>query len=147
MAVSRLKQELDARIAEGEADRAKLNEKLSRTNHELEEWKERLDTAVEHRAQMQRDNDSEIKGLKEQLESAEEQKVAAVGERATFEKVARRAEDECNAAEAAAEDAKLHSITLATDLERLRSKLKAIDNREQERIDALKQTCGPPRPS
>ena len=140
MAVSRLKKELDARIAEGEEDRAKLNEKLFTTNHELEEWKEKYDGVCEHRAQIQRETDSEIKGLKEQSAHALEQREAALRERAQFEQGAKRAEDECNAAEAAAEDAKLHSITLATDLERLRSKLKAIDTKEQDRIDSLTRT-------
>merc|ERR1711871_1218375 len=53
---------------------------------------------------------------------------------------AQLAEADRKAAEANAEDAKLHSITLSTDLERLRQKLKALDDKEHERINALNRS-------
>ena len=140
VAVQQLKTEYDAKILTLEGERDDLKTITDKLQTDIREWQEKFDAAQSYRAQLQKSHETEAKGLNEQIDHLEDlcQKAQAAQDEA--EGAAQLAEADRKAAEAMAEDAKLHSITLSTDLERLRAKLQALDAKEQERINALNRS-------
>ena len=140
VAVQQLKTEYDAKILTLEGERDDLKTVADKLQTDIREWQEKFDAAQSYRAQLQKSHETEAKGLNEQIDHLEDLCQKAQSAQDEAEAAAQLAEADRKAAEANAEDAKLHSITLSTDLERLRQKLKALDDKEHERINALNRS-------
>ena len=140
VAVQQLKTEYDARILALEGERDDLKTVTDKLQTDIREWQEKFDAAQSYRAQLQKSHETEAKGLNEQIDHLEDlcQKAQAAQDEA--EAAAQLAEADRKAAEAMADDQRLHAVTLNTDLERLRAKLKALDDKEQERITSLNRS-------
>jgi chromosome segregation ATPase len=137
VAVKQLKDEYDTIVVGLEGERDDLKTQIDRLQTDIREWQEKLEAAQAYRAQLQKSNEMEVKGLNEQIDHLEDLCRKAQAAQDQAEANLQIAESDRKAAEAAAEDAKLHAVTLSTDLERLRGKLQALNANEQARIESL----------
>ena len=140
VAVQQLKTEYEAKFLGLEGERDDLQTVVDKLQTEICEWQEKFDAAQSYRSQLQRSHETELRGLNEQIDHLEDlcQKSQVAQDEA--ESACQLAQADKKAAESMAEDAKLHSITVSADLERLRTKLLALDAKEQERITALNKS-------